>query len=104
MLGVRPNTLLVLGFAVSADAYDRFMGRYSVPLAPVFADFAGVTSGQRVLDVGCGPGALTSELVDRLGGDSVVAVDPSLRLPDGAAEWSGGLLGRSLRRLQVDFG
>ena len=77
MLGVRPNTLLVLGFAVSADAYDRFMGRYSVPLAPVFADFAGVTSGQRVLDVGCGPGALTSELVDRLGSDSVVAVDPS---------------------------
>ena len=33
--------------------------------------------GQRVLDVGCGPGALTAELVARLGPESVAAVDPS---------------------------
>jgi ubiquinone/menaquinone biosynthesis C-methylase UbiE len=64
-------------FSVPADAYDRFMGRYSVPLAPVFADFAQVATGQRVLDVGCGPGALTSELATRLGPASVSAVDPS---------------------------
>jgi SAM-dependent methyltransferase len=64
-------------FAVGADAYDRFMGRYSVPLASLLADFAGVASGQRVLDVGCGPGALTTELVARLGPASVAAVDPS---------------------------
>jgi SAM-dependent methyltransferase len=64
-------------FAVAADSYDRFMGRYSVPLAPRLADFAGVTAGQRVLDVGCGPGALTTELVSRLGADAVSAVDPS---------------------------
>ena len=64
-------------FAVGADAYDRFMGRYSVPLAPVFADFAGIVPAQRVLDVGCGPGALTTECVDRLGSQAVVAVDPS---------------------------
>lgn len=53
------------------------MGRYSVPLATQFADFAGVESGLRVLDVGSGPGALTSELVKRTGADSVSAVDPS---------------------------
>jgi SAM-dependent methyltransferase len=53
------------------------MGRYSVPLAPRFADFAGVAAGQRVLDVGCGPGALTAELVGRLGADAVSAIDPS---------------------------
>src|SRR5215204_1495417 len=53
------------------------MGRYSVPLAPELADFAGVAPGQRVLDVGCGPGALTTELVNRLGAENVVAVDPS---------------------------
>jgi SAM-dependent methyltransferase len=66
-----------VSFAVAADSYDRFMGRYSVPLAPEFANLAGVVAGQRVLDVGCGPGALTTELVTRLGPDNVAAVDPS---------------------------
>jgi SAM-dependent methyltransferase len=67
----------IVSVAVAADAYDRFMGRYSAPLAPLFADFAGVESAGRVIDVGCGPGALTAELVERLGADSVAAVDPS---------------------------
>ena len=66
-----------MSFTVGADAYDRFMGRYSVPLAPLFADFAAVAAGQRVLDVGCGPGALTAELVRRLGPAAVCAADPS---------------------------
>jgi SAM-dependent methyltransferase len=66
-----------MSFAVAADAYDRFMGRYSVPLAPELADFGGISAGQCVLDVGCGPGALTAELVTRLGADAVSAVDPS---------------------------
>jgi SAM-dependent methyltransferase len=66
-----------VSFAVAADAYDRFMGRYSVLLAPQLADFAMITVGQRVLDVGCGPGALTAELVRLLGPDAVSAVDPS---------------------------
>jgi SAM-dependent methyltransferase len=64
-------------FNVPAASYDRFMGRYSVLLAPQLADLAGVTAGQRVLDVGCGPGALTGELVKRLGEDAVSAIDPS---------------------------
>ena len=64
-------------FEVSADAYDRLMGIYSAQLAPQLADFAGVHSGQKALDVGCGPGALTGELVARLGPDAVAAVDPS---------------------------
>jgi SAM-dependent methyltransferase len=66
-----------VSFAVGADLYDRFMGRYSVPLAPGFADLASVDASQRVLDVGCGPGALTAELVRRLGPGAVTAVDPS---------------------------
>jgi SAM-dependent methyltransferase len=64
-------------FLISDEAYDRFMGRYSVPLAAAFADAAGVTAGQRVLDVGCGPGGLTAELAGRLGPDNVFAIDPS---------------------------
>jgi SAM-dependent methyltransferase len=53
------------------------MGRYSRPLAVAFADAAGVTAGHSALDVGCGPGALTGVLADRLGPGSVHAIDPS---------------------------
>ena len=66
-----------MSFDVSADAYLRFMGRYSEPLAVQFADLAGVQPGQRVLDVGCGPGALTAELARRTGEEAVSAVEPS---------------------------
>jgi SAM-dependent methyltransferase len=58
-----------------ADAYDRFMGRYSTQLAPQLADLAGVEGGQRVLDVGCGTGMLTAECLRR--GATVAAVEPS---------------------------
>jgi SAM-dependent methyltransferase len=66
-----------VSFDVSADAYLRFMGRFSEPLAVSFAGLAGLSRGQRVLDVGCGPGALTAELVRRQGAARVSAVDPS---------------------------
>jgi SAM-dependent methyltransferase len=66
-----------MSFAVSAEAYDRFMGRFSTLLAPEFANVAGVRRGQRALDVGCGPGALTGVLVERLGREAITAVDPS---------------------------
>jgi SAM-dependent methyltransferase len=62
-------------FRVDGDAYDNFMGRYSTILAPLFADFAGVEAGTRVLDVGAGTGALTAELLAR--GAAVTAADPS---------------------------
>jgi SAM-dependent methyltransferase len=64
-------------FDVAADAYSRFMGRYSEPLAVKFAELADVRAGQRALDVGCGPGALTAQLVERLGAGAVSAIEPS---------------------------
>ena len=53
------------------------MGRYSVPLAPHFAVFTGIEAGMSVLDAGCGPGALTTELAHRVGAERVTAVDPA---------------------------
>lgn len=75
-----------MSFAVAAEAYDRFMGRYSLLLSPQLADFAGVGAGQRAIDVGCGPGALTAELVSRLGPGEVTAVDPSEPFVEAARE------------------
>lgn len=43
-----------------SDGYERFMGRWSRLLAPMFVSFAGVTEGDRVLDVGSGTGALAA--------------------------------------------
>jgi SAM-dependent methyltransferase len=62
-------------FMVSPEAYGRFMGRYAEPLAAVFLEFAGVQAGDKVLDVGCGPGALTARLLSA--GAEVSAIDPS---------------------------
>ncbi len=66
-----------MSFEVSAGAYARFMGRFSEPLAAEFAELLGFRVDQRVLDVGCGPGALTRQFVQRLGAAAVSAVDPS---------------------------
>jgi ubiquinone/menaquinone biosynthesis C-methylase UbiE len=71
-----PESTVAQMFA-SADAYDRFVGRYGPALSKVMLRAARVRHGQRALDVGCGPGALTSELTALLGADHVAAVDPS---------------------------
>jgi len=63
-------------FAVAAEAYDRYIGRYSRELAPRFLAFADVPSGP-VVDLGCGPGCLTELLAARFGASSVGAVDTS---------------------------
>lgn len=64
-------------FGVAGATYDSFMGRYSRVLAGRFADAAGVQRGHTAVDVGCGPGALTGVLVDRLSTDAVAACDPA---------------------------
>ena len=79
-----------MSFAVAADAYDRFMGRYSRRLAPVFLEFARVERAP-VLDVGCGPGALTTALVERFGAAGVAAADPSEPLVEAARERHPGV-------------
>lgn len=66
-----------MSFDVPAGDYDQFMGRFSGPLAEQFADWLGPAPGQRVLDVGCGPGALTAVLAARTGAGHLSAVDRS---------------------------
>ncbi len=93
-----------MGFNVSADAYDRFMGRYSRLLAPQLADYAGVRAGQRALDVGSGPGALTTELVERLGADAVTAVEPSPRFVEALRERLPGVAASQASAEDLPFG
>jgi ubiquinone/menaquinone biosynthesis C-methylase UbiE len=64
-------------FQGAAENYDRFVGRYGPALARAMCHSADVQPGQRALDVGCGPGPLTSALADVLGAENVSAVDPS---------------------------
>ena len=93
------------------------MGRFSEPLAGQFADWLRPAPGQRALDVGCGPGALTASLVAELGAAQVSALDPSQsfvaaireRLPGvdvrcGIAEalpWPGGTFDLTAAQLAV---
>jgi ubiquinone/menaquinone biosynthesis C-methylase UbiE len=64
-------------FTATPEAYDRYMGRYSRPLARELIAFAQVEPSARALDVGCGPGSLTEALAELLGAGRVSAADPA---------------------------
>ena len=66
-----------MSFDVTAEAYQRFMGRFSEPLAERFVAVIGLDGHERALDVGAGPGAVTGRLLARLDRGAVCAVDPS---------------------------
>lgn len=61
----------------NASSYDRFMGRWSAKLAPLFAKFARTRDGDRVLDVGCGTGSLIQAVANLNRRSELVGIDPT---------------------------
>jgi SAM-dependent methyltransferase len=61
----------------NAEAYERFMGRWSRLVAPLLVDFAGLDDEGPVLDVGSGTGALAFVVAKRRTGAHVTGIDPS---------------------------
>lgn len=90
-------------FDVAADAYGRFMGRFSEPLARQLMALLDVAEGSRALDVGCGPGAVAALLADRLGVGRVSAVDPSQPFVDAVRRRLHGLDARVARAEHLPF-
>jgi len=62
---------------LAADAYERYMGRWSRPLAQAFLEWLRPPSGAHWLEVGCGTGALTAAILSSRDPRSVAACDPS---------------------------
>ena len=60
-----------------AEAYERFMGRWSALVAPLLADFSGLPKTGRVLDVGSGTGSLAFAIAKRNPRCQIVGIDPS---------------------------
>ena len=68
----------------SGSAYEAYVGRWSRRVAVEFLDWLAVPSGRRWLDLGCGTGALTETILERLDPRSVTGVDPSAAFLDHA--------------------
>jgi SAM-dependent methyltransferase len=61
----------------AADSYDRYMGRWSRQVAPLFLDWLDIPDGVDWLEVGCGTGALSAAILARRAPKSLIAIDQS---------------------------
>jgi len=72
------------------DPYERYVGRWSRRVAPVFLSWLSVPAGRSWLDVGCGTGALCAAIVDRCSPSAVAGVEPSEGFLETARNHLGG--------------
>ena len=75
-----------------AQAYERFMGRWSRSLAALFVRFAGVRDGDTVLDLGSGTGALTAAIAKLAPSSRIFGIDPAASYVALAQSQQGSLL------------
>lgn len=59
------------------DPYERYVGRWSLPVAREFLDWLALPPALRWLDVGCGTGALTAAVLEKCRPARLTGVDPS---------------------------
>ena len=71
---------------LAGDAYERYMGRWSRPLAGAFLEWLRPPAGAHWLEIGCGTGALTAAIVASSDPRSVLACDPSNAFVEHARE------------------
>jgi SAM-dependent methyltransferase len=73
-----------------AQAYERFMGRWSRKLAPLLVRFAAVRDGDDLLDVGSGTGALAAAMAEAAPSARIVGIDPAAPYVALAQQRQGG--------------
>src|ERR671916_2935726 len=61
----------------AGDAYERYMGRWSRKVAPLFTGWIDAKAGAEWIDVGCGTGVLSSTILSRCAPSRVVGIDSS---------------------------
>jgi SAM-dependent methyltransferase len=68
----------------SGHAYEKYMGRWSRRIAPMFLDWLSAAPGEAWLDIGCGTGALSAAILRQCQPVRVAGVDPAQAFLDGA--------------------
>jgi ubiquinone/menaquinone biosynthesis C-methylase UbiE len=69
----------------ASDAYERYMGRWSRQVAPVFTSWLAPAPGGRWVDIGCGTGILTSAILAACRPSEVLGIDSSALFLQAAA-------------------
>jgi ubiquinone/menaquinone biosynthesis C-methylase UbiE len=72
----------------NAESYNQGTGRVSRQMAALFVQFVGIERGDRVLDIGCGTGALTFAIAKDGRPSKIAGIDPSAGFIDYARSQS----------------